>query len=118
MGRIQVVQREELSADDLAGLLAWLEEAYGDPIGSWRRETWTDIGPGPHFMVHDTAGELLAHACIDWVPVTTGDVTLAAGYLEVVATRLDSRRNGFGSLVVEAAEKEIEARAEIGFLGA
>ena len=117
MGRVQVVQREELSADDLAGLLAWLEEAYGDPIGSWRRETWTDIGPGPHFMVHDTGAELLAHACIDWVPVTLGDVTLAAGYLEVVATRLDSRRKGLGSLVVEAAQREIEARAEIGFLG-
>lgn len=117
MPRVRVVQREELSEDDLARLLAWLEEAYDDPIGSWRRETWTDIGPGPHFMLHDTDGELVSHACIDWVPVTIGEVVLAAGYLEVVATRADSRRKGYGSLVVEAAQQEIEAHAEIGFLG-
>jgi aminoglycoside 2'-N-acetyltransferase I len=117
VGRIVVVQREELSSEDLAELLAWLEEAYGDPIGSWRRETWTDVGPGPHFMIHDAAGEILAHACLDWVPVTIGHRTLDAGYLEAVATRADARGKGLGSLVVEAAGREIEANAQIGILG-
>jgi aminoglycoside 2'-N-acetyltransferase I len=117
MARVHVVQREALSVDDLAGLLAWLEEAYGDPIGSWRRETWTDVGPGPHFMVHDTTGELLAHACIDWVSVTIGERTLGAGCLEAVATRTDVRGKGLGSMVAEAAGREIEAHTEIGILG-
>jgi aminoglycoside 2'-N-acetyltransferase I len=116
MGGVRVVQRGELSEGDLAALLAWLEDAYGDPIGSWRRETWTDLGPGPHIMLDDPDGELLAHACIDWVPVMIGDVVLAAGYLEAVATRADSRRKGFGSVVVEAAQTEIETHAEIGSL--
>ena len=113
---IRVAQREELSVDDLADLLAWLEEAYGDPIGPWRRETWTDIGPGPHFMIHDAADELLAHACIDWVSVTIGDRTVGAGYLEAVATRADARGRGLGSRLVEAADIEIKAHAEIGIL--
>ena len=112
-----MVQREQLSAEELADLLVWLERAYGDPIGSWRRETWTDVGPGPHFMIHDAAGELLAHACLDWVPVTIGHRTLDAGSLEAVATRADARRKGLGSLVVEAAGREIGASAQIGILG-
>jgi aminoglycoside 2'-N-acetyltransferase I len=116
MDRVRVVQRDELSEEALAALLAWLEDAYGDAIGSWRRETWTDVGPGPHFMLDDPDGQLLAHACIDCVPVTMGDVELTAGYLENVATRADSRRKGFGSVVVEAAHREIGTNAEIGFL--
>jgi aminoglycoside 2'-N-acetyltransferase I len=113
---IQVVQREDLSEKDLASLLAWLEEAFGDAIGSWRRETWTDIGPGPHFMLRDAEGQLRAHACIDWLPMMIGERLVHTGYLEAVATRADSRRQGFASQVVEAAQREIVANAEIGFL--
>jgi aminoglycoside 2'-N-acetyltransferase I len=117
MSSIEVVRREDLSEDDLADLLAWLEEAFGDPVGSWRRETWTDIGPGPHVLLRDQSGELVAHACVDWLPVTIGDVEVAAGYLEAVATRADRRGQGLGSLVVERADRLIAETAEIGFLG-
>jgi aminoglycoside 2'-N-acetyltransferase I len=114
---VEVVHREELSTEDLAALLVWLEEAYGDPVGSWRRETWSDIGPGPHFMIRDDEGDLLAHACVDWIPVTVGETELSAGYLEAVATRADHRGRGLGGLVVEAAQRAIGERAEIGVLG-
>lgn len=68
-------------------------------------------------MIHDTAGGLLAHACLDWVPVTIGHQTFDAGYLEAVATRVDERGKGLGTMVVEAAGNEIEANAQIGILG-
>jgi aminoglycoside 2'-N-acetyltransferase I len=113
---IRVVEREGLSDEELADLLTWLEEAYGDPVGSWRRQTWEDVGPGPHAMLRDDDGSLLAHACVDWVPVTVDRTSLASGYLDAVATRTDVRGRGFGTAVVEAAQREIERRAEIGFL--
>jgi aminoglycoside 2'-N-acetyltransferase I len=114
MNEIRVVEREELSEDELASLLVWLEEAYGE--GRWRREHWTDLGPGPHAMLHGDDGSLLAHACVDWIPVEIDGRVLRAGYLEDVATRADARGKGFGTAVVTAVQREIERRAEIGFL--
>jgi aminoglycoside 2'-N-acetyltransferase I len=114
MHEVRVVEREELSPVELGALLAWLEAAFDD--GPWRPEHWTDVGPGPHAMIHDDDGELLAHACVDQIPVEIGDRTLQAGYLEDVATRADARGRGLGTAVVAAAQREIERRAEIGFL--
>jgi aminoglycoside 2'-N-acetyltransferase I len=114
MPNVRVVEREELSADELASLLGWLEDAYGE--GPWRRQHWTDLGPGPHALLHDDDGDLLAHACVDWIPVEIDGRMVGAGYLEDVATRTDARGRGFGTAVVTAAQREIERRAEIGFL--
>ncbi len=48
---------------------------------------------------------MLAHACIDWVPVTVGDV--------VGSCRHPGRQpaKGLAREVVEAAQREIAARA-------
>lgn len=114
MPNVRVVEREELRADELASLLAWLEEAYGE--GPWRREHWTDLGPGPHAMLRDDDGSLLAHACVDWIQVEIDGRVVRAGYLEDVAARADVRGRGFGTAVVTAAQGEIERRAEVGLL--
>lgn len=109
-----MVEREDLSRSELEALLRWLEEAFDD--GPWRPEHWSDVGPGPHAMVHDDDGTLLAHACVDWIPVEVGGRELRAGYLEDVATRADARGRGFGTGVVSAAQREIERRADVGLL--
>ena len=114
MHEVYIVERDELSPAELEPLLRWLEVAFDD--GPWRPEHWTDIGPGPHAMVHDDDGSLLAHACVDWISVEVDDREVRAGYLEDVATRADARGRGFGTAVVTAAQREIERRAEIGFL--
>jgi aminoglycoside 2'-N-acetyltransferase I len=80
-------------------------------------EHWSDLGTGPHVTISDDDGSLLAHACVDWVAVEIDGRPVASGYLEDVATRKDVRGRGYGSAVVRAAQREIERRAEIGFLG-
>ncbi|MFL5766858.1 MAG: GNAT family N-acetyltransferase [Actinomycetota bacterium] len=112
---MRVRRREEFSEGELRDLKRWLEDAFGE--GPWRAEFWSELGPGPHFLIEDDDGDLLAHACIASVPVTVGETPLDAGYLEVVATRADVRGGGLGSAVVEAASRMISEENEIGFLG-
>ena len=107
------MERADLSASDLDALLTWLEVAYED--GPWRREHWTDLGPGPHLMIEDDHG-LAAHACLDWVPVRAGDHDLRSGYVEDVATRADVRGRGLGTALLRAARGLIEREAELGLL--
>jgi len=112
--RVRVRQRDDYTRAELGVLLRWLEDAYED--GPWRAAHWDEVGPGPHIVAEDDDGELLAHACIAWVPVRVGETDLRAGYLEDVATRADVRGRGHGTAVVQAARSLIEAAAEIGFL--
>jgi aminoglycoside 2'-N-acetyltransferase I len=112
--RVRVRDRSSYSARELDELRAWLETAYDE--GPWRPEHWDDIGPGPHVVAEDDDGSLLAHACVAWVPITAGETTLRAGYLEDVATRADVRGRGYGTAVVTATHPLIRAEAEIGFL--
>jgi aminoglycoside 2'-N-acetyltransferase I len=114
MYEVRVVEREQLSPTELRELLRWLEEAYDE--GPWRQEHWSDVGPGPHALIRDESGELVAHACVDWISVEIGGRTLRAGYLEDVATRADARGHGYGAAVVVGVQREIERRAEIGLL--
>ena len=113
--RLRVRQRDAFTRAELEELLRWLEVAYGE--GPWRPAHWEEIGPGPHILAEDEDGELLAHACIVWVPIRVGDAPLRAGYLEDVATRRDVRGRGHGTAVVTAARPLIDAAADIGFLG-
>jgi aminoglycoside 2'-N-acetyltransferase I len=118
MAQVRVRGRRSYTARELVELRGWLEDAYGDPPGSWRAQMWDDLGPGPHVVLEDPLdGSLLAHACVAWVPVTAGTTTMDAGYLEAVATRPDVRGRGYGSAVVEGAMEIIRERATIGFLG-
>jgi aminoglycoside 2'-N-acetyltransferase I len=112
--RVRVRDRNDYTPAELDELRRWLEQAYGE--GPWRPEHWDDLGPGPHVVAESDEGDLLAHACVAWVPVTIGDTTVPAGYLEDVATRADVRGRGYGTAVVEAAAPLIEAGAQIGFL--
>jgi aminoglycoside 2'-N-acetyltransferase I len=112
--KVRVRPRDDYTRPELADLMHWLEDAYED--GPWRPEHWDEIGPGPHIVAERSNGELLAHACIAWVPVRVGETILRAGYLEDVATRKDLRGRGYGTAVVAAASPIIEADADIGFL--
>jgi aminoglycoside 2'-N-acetyltransferase I len=112
--RVRVRDRSSFDTGELDTLREWLELAYDE--GPWRLDHWDEIGPGPHVVAEDDDGSLVAHACIAWVPVTIGETTLRAGYLEDVATRADARGRGYGTAVVTATHPLIEAEASIGFL--
>jgi GNAT superfamily N-acetyltransferase len=112
--RVRVRDRSSFSARELDELRIWLEAAYEDD--PWRTEHWTELGPGPHVVAESEDGSLLAHACVAWVPITIGETTVRAGYLEDVATRLDVRGRGYGTAVVTATHPLIRAEAEMGFL--
>src|SRR5438045_2437137 len=105
MNDVRRREREDFSERELRGLTRWLEEAYGDEPGSWPEHHWEELGPGPHFLIEGPDGELLAHACVVWVPVTIGGTQLRSGYLEDVATRADLRGQGLGSIVTKVAQE-------------
>jgi aminoglycoside 2'-N-acetyltransferase I len=112
--QVRVRERDGFTDAELDELRRWLEVAFDD--GPWRPAHWDELGPGPHVVAERARGDLLAHACIAWVPLRIGEVELLAGYLEDVATRSDVRGHGYGSAVVSAARPLIEASADIGFL--
>src|ERR1044072_3398012 len=91
--RVSVRHREEYSQGELGELRRWLEQAYDDE--PWRPEHWDDLGPGPHVVAEGDEGDLLAHACVAWVPVTIGDTTVPAGALEDGGTRAAGRRRAW-----------------------
>jgi len=112
--RVRIRPGEDFAAEDLSTLLAWLETAYED--GPWRPEHWDDLGPGPHLVIEDEDGALLAHACIAWVHVQAGDLSLRAAYVEDVATRADLRGRGLGTALLEAADPLIRQGSDLGLL--
>jgi aminoglycoside 2'-N-acetyltransferase I len=112
---VRIRPRSALTPEELQALLRWLERAFDEPPGSWRTEHWDDLGPGPHLMI-ERDGELLAHACLAWVPVDVGDERLLAGYVEDVATRADARGRGYGTALLQAARPLLEEEAQLGLL--
>ncbi|HYJ61341.1 MAG TPA: GNAT family N-acetyltransferase [Actinomycetota bacterium] len=113
MPDVRIVEREDLSSNELDDILAWLEVAFDD--GPWRPEHWQDIGAGPHFMIDDEHG-LAAHLCLVPISVQAGDVDLRAIYVEDVATRADRRGQGLGTALLRAAAPTIERESELGLL--
>jgi aminoglycoside 2'-N-acetyltransferase I len=115
MTEVRIRPRSSFSGDELETLLRWLEQAYDEPLGSWHSEHWDDLGPGPHLTV-ERDGQLLAHACLAWVPVKIGGERVVAGYVEDVATRADVRGRGFATALLQAARPLIEEEAQLGLL--
>jgi len=116
MPTVRRLERGAFSEEDLRGLKSWLEVAYADPAGSWRDDMWTEIGPGPHFLIEQD-GDLVAHACLVFGQVRTGDLKLEAAFVENVATRVERRREGLATAVMRAAQAEIMNGADLGVLG-
>jgi aminoglycoside 2'-N-acetyltransferase I len=112
--RVRVREREDFSAAELSALLTWLETAYDE--GPWRAQHFDDLGPGPHLLIEDEDGGLLAHARIVWVPVRAGDLSLRAAYVEDVATRADLRGRGLGTALLDAVDPLIRDGADLGLL--
>jgi aminoglycoside 2'-N-acetyltransferase I len=113
---VRRLERDAFSDEDLRVLKSWLEVAYADPEGSWRDHMWTELGPGPHFLVEED-GDLVAHACLVFGQVRTGGHELETAFVENVATRADRRREGLATAVMRGAQAEIMSKAELGVLG-
>jgi len=113
---VRRVGREAFSEEMLRELKSWLETAFGDRVGSWRDEMWTELGPGPHFIIEEDR-DLLAHACLVFGQVRTGGMELETAFVENVATRVDRRREGLATAVMRAAQTEIMKEGDLGVLG-
>jgi aminoglycoside 2'-N-acetyltransferase I len=115
MPEVCIRPRSSFTPDELETLSRWLERAYDEPPHSWPAEHWEALGPVPHLTV-ERDGELLAHACIAWVPVDVAGERVLAGYVEDVATRADVRGRGLATALMRAARPLIEDGAALGLL--
>lgn len=115
MPDVRRLEREAFSGEGLRDLTSWLEAAYADPAGSWRNQIWTELGPGPHFLIEED-GDLVAHACLVFGQVRTGGLELETAFVENVATRSDRRGEGLATAIMRAAQAEILDDADLGVL--
>src|SRR3954453_24170404 len=103
MPPLRRLERTPFSEDDLRVVKSWLEVAYADPVGSWRDHMWTELGPGPHFLIEED-GDLVAHACLVFGQVRPGGHELETAFVENVATRADRRHEGLATAAMRAAQ--------------
>ncbi|RSS83034.1 GNAT family N-acetyltransferase [Streptomyces sp. WAC06614] len=72
---------------------------------------------GMHALVHRD-GELVAHGSVVQRRVVHGGRALRTGYVEAVAVRADRRRQGLGTIVMDALEQVIGRAYVLGALSA
>ena len=106
------VPSKDLDPAALDALRALFESAWP---GTFTSEDWEHSFGGVHFLLEDD-GAVLAHASVVPRTLEARSRSLAAGYLEAVATRPERRREGHGSRVVRAATEHIREAYELGAL--
>ena len=112
--RIHVAQTEDLEPDELSGLTALCESAFGEPFdGAWKR-----VGSGLHVMT-ELAGRLVGHAMIVDRRLYLGheaDTAVDVGYVEHVATAPESQHEGHGTATMRRVGEIIREEYALGGL--
>src|SRR5262245_3854626 len=110
--RVQTQPTDALDASTRHALRAMLDVAFA---GEFDDVDWDHALGGVHAYVLDD-GVAQAHASVVPRRVCVGETTLAAGYVEAVATAPAHRRRGLGSMVMAALAGVIEQTFALGAL--
>jgi aminoglycoside 2'-N-acetyltransferase I len=105
-----------LSADELRGIRALMDEAFGSGDEAFADDDWQHALGGVHAVLVE--GEMiLAHASVVERAVEVGGRLLRTGYVEAVATAPARQGARYGSRVMDAIDGHIRDRFELGALG-
>ncbi|WP_372351772.1 GNAT family N-acetyltransferase [Streptomyces sp. KL116D] len=116
MTTLRTAHTADLTGDgELTAVRALLDAAFD---GDFSDADWAHTLGGVHALVHDDAGELLAHGSVAQRHAVHEGRTLRVGYVEAVAVRQDARRAGLGGRVMGALERVIGAAYDLGALSA
>ncbi|MEV5612193.1 GNAT family N-acetyltransferase [Streptomyces sp. NPDC052225] len=115
MTTLRTAHTADLTRAELAAARALLDDAFD---GDFSDADWAHTLGGVHALVHDGAGDLLAHGSVAQRHAVHRGRTLRVGYVEAVAVRADARRTGLGGQVMGALERVIGAAYDLGALSA
>ncbi|MEO8107039.1 MAG: GNAT family N-acetyltransferase [Actinomycetes bacterium] len=86
-----------------------------DAFDDFSEHDWQHALGGVHVVAIDE-GHVIGHASIISRPVSIGELTESAGYLEAVAVAADHQRQGIGTVVVRAVEQVLKDTYPFGVL--
>lgn len=105
----------EFTTGELAAIRDLLEAAFDGDFGD---EDWDHGLGGVHSVLYGSDGVPVAHGSVIMRRVMHGGRSYRIGYVEAVAVRAESRRQGLGALVMEALEGVVERAYDFGALSA
>jgi aminoglycoside 2'-N-acetyltransferase I len=113
---IRIVATAELAEAELVEIRALLDAAFADATdGAFSDDDWHHSLGGEHIVVTD--GDLIvAHASVVPRVLLHDGHELRTGYVEGVGARVDRRGRGLGSAALDAVERLIGERYELGAL--
>jgi aminoglycoside 2'-N-acetyltransferase I len=110
---VQISPTDALDATTRVALRTMLDVAFA---GEFDDIDWDHALGGVHAYLLDDGGAALAHASVVPRRLCVGETTLAAGYVEAVATAPEQRHRGLGSSVMRALADVIEQTFSLGAL--
>ena len=114
MGRLQIAHTADLDPATLAAAHALLDGAFD---GDFDEHDWEHALGGMHALMWEDDA-LAGHASVVQRRLLHGGRALRAGYVEGVGVRIESRRRGHGSAMMQALERIVRGAYDLGALGA
>jgi aminoglycoside 2'-N-acetyltransferase I len=114
LAALERVHTSDLSADDLAPIRSFLEEAFD---GDFAAEDWEHALGGVHVLAH-MQGDLVGHASVVQRRLLLGRQAIRTGYVEAVAVRGDVRGRGLGGSLMSVVGDVVRSAYDLGGLGA
>ncbi|MFC1410010.1 GNAT family N-acetyltransferase [Streptacidiphilus sp. N1-12] len=105
MAEVEVVDTRAPDLQTLRAVRRLLIGAFGD---TFSEHDWAHTLGGLHVLVRED-GELVGHGAVVERQLRTKGVTVCTGYVEAVAVRADRRGRGYGRLLMDALERELNS---------
>jgi aminoglycoside 2'-N-acetyltransferase I len=112
---VGIVTTDELTAAELAEIRSMLDATFVDEEGGFTDDDWHHSLGGTHVVVSN-GSEIVAHASVVPRVLTYDGRELRTGYVEGVGARIDRRGQGLGAVALDAVERIIRERYELGAL--
>lgn len=103
----------DLDPSRIVEVRAVLDAAFGRDFSD---DDWTHALGGRHVVGFDASGTIIAHAAVVPRELHIAGRPWRAGFVEAVATTLDRRREGLGSLLLTEVGRIIRSEYEVGAL--
>ena len=110
--RIRRLSTHDLRPKEVVAIRDLLDAAFA---GGFAEVDWRNALGGTHLML-DEEGVIVAHAAVVPRELHAGDLRLATGYVEAVATLPSRQGRGHGSSVMGAVEEHVDRVFELGAL--
>lgn len=105
MAEVEVVSSRAPDAGTLREVRTLLEQVFA---GRFSVHDWEHALGGVHVLLRED-GELVGHGSVVERWLRTQGVSLCTGYVEAVAVRADRRGRGYGALLMDALERELDS---------